>query len=303
MTTSNDQERPLKRKTTEPAERTLDEEWYLDDGDVTLISSDGVAFKIHRYHLQAARYRDSSMNMCLTLIDSPVFRAMLNTCETTAEIELHDQVLESSNVLGQFCGFLYDGAVLHPRSPQQLPVMIAFHRFMIKYDAATTNHNWQNHVFRRVKGFGLFIMGAHTDQIEICAESIRKGGDLSWKTGGNNTEVDKVVEGANTLDVGSLSFEAFCLIPPMYLHALQRAISNTPVELKIKDGKRYWKAVGDEFESLIKAYPRKYPPLLVVSYCIAKTSRASGCSPLSRALISTIVTYGYRRLCILVQGE
>ncbi|WWC68902.1 uncharacterized protein I206_102838 [Kwoniella pini CBS 10737] len=68
---------------------------YNDEGaDITLLSSDNVAFKVHKYHLQS---------------HSPVFNDMLMTCSTDIPIiNLSDTISENSGAIRIFLDIIYN---------------------------------------------------------------------------------------------------------------------------------------------------------------------------------------------------
>ncbi|KAK8861261.1 hypothetical protein IAR55_002080 [Kwoniella newhampshirensis] len=209
---------------------TPDEVYNDRNADFTLISSDSVSFKIHKYHL---------------LSESTVFRDMLSVPRFSLRVPtvtLTDPTFETARVLRLFLDFLQKRSPPEP-SPEVLVTLRLLIRFVDKYDCQLVSYalRFYSKKLFSVKSIGcdsLFILGSNLGDIEYCAEAIRNGKHLVWQPASSNSEfseqwttpeeqrlgtIGPEYEGASMFDVRTWTVSNIAKIPPKFLAALMRA--------------------------------------------------------------------------------
>lgn len=90
-------------------DESLAKDLQFEDADIVLVSSDEVRFKVHKYKLQAFRCvlpaTEGLQGPDLTC--SPVFRAMIGTCGSEAEINFSDSDIEAAPTIKLVLEFAY----------------------------------------------------------------------------------------------------------------------------------------------------------------------------------------------------
>ncbi|WWD16842.1 hypothetical protein CI109_101274 [Kwoniella shandongensis] len=207
------------------------DDYYNDpQADFILISSDNIAFKVHKYHL---------------LSESPVFRdmcSMVGSSFASPTLNLTDTTFETARVIRLFLDFLQKRSPPDPSRETVVTTRLLI-QFVDKYDCQLVSHAMKAYA-RRFFDLGtvgpddLFILGSNFDDVEYCAEAIRRSGFIVFSSGGtieglgsgwstkeenSHGHIGRPTEDASVLDVRAWRVEEIAKVPPKYLAALMRA--------------------------------------------------------------------------------
>ncbi|EIW66200.1 hypothetical protein M231_00844 [Tremella mesenterica] len=200
---------------------------YVEEyGDFTIISSDGVAFSVHTYMLQAhsKTLRD--------LIASPSSRKRTHEGDPkTLEIELTDEEFEDSDTLNWFFDIIY-GQRLQTHYPEFIYDTIdclpaRLFRLANKYDCQIVMETLSSHFVRcAIQGIEgccpliMFILAAQLEMPILCSAILRGPlRKLVWKN-----DQPRGVQGAYKLHPAAMPWDHFKLLPTPYHFYLQRAL-------------------------------------------------------------------------------
>ncbi|WVQ82177.1 hypothetical protein IAT38_004305 [Cryptococcus sp. DSM 104549] len=261
---SNDSPKGANKKKTTPVKYSDD--YNFPDGDIELVSSCSVHFRVHSYKLRAA---------------SSVFNAMIDIggksesdgdgAPKVQEVVLTDAQLETAAVLTAFLNVIYgkppkmeeDDGVSKKWRQANMKLIRPLVSFAGKYDAtpvsltlAFATLSWlQKDLFDPMSAF---VLGCALQDVYICKTAIKRGGAWAYKpdakTGkANTTEFDDGVTGGSVFDLSAVPLAIFEAIPDVYKMALLRAARKYPVSV----GETDWDGLADEFERGIAAYKKK----------------------------------------------
>jgi len=169
--------------------QTLAQPFQATDADFTLVSSDGASFKIHRYHLLAARSVTSSKFTPLAH-DSTVIRELLDLENghgaTTPEpaMTFVDPVTETAGSLSIFLSLVYGTDLFKPQHRFVVPCIA----FLRTYDCQPALHSLRTLVRAQLvvadhsgmNPYRIFQAAAQLDDHITCSEAIRRGGHQHW---------------------------------------------------------------------------------------------------------------------------
>ncbi|WVW80776.1 hypothetical protein I302_102762 [Kwoniella bestiolae CBS 10118] len=239
-----------------------------DECNFVLISSDGVPFKIQRYHLMS---------------HSPVFRDMMTISSEMGskggskdksknnEIQLCDEDTETFEVVSMFCKLISGEPLKHPEEDTDLANLICVHPFLVKYEAGQAMerlklnlHKWaQGHPDIGISSSAFFFSGSFMDDLDLMV-SVLKGEDRWYYTQpgqkGDNTkggyDLDEFlsspecggVVGTDVLNIGSMHYKIFCSIKDKYKFALLRSLNSVEGG---PSSKKDWEIVGDKFREIV----------------------------------------------------
>ncbi|KAK8850574.1 hypothetical protein IAR55_004493 [Kwoniella newhampshirensis] len=227
--------------------------YQSEDADVILVSSDGLKFKVHSYHLKAA---------------STVFSSMLDIGipDQSNLLEFTDNEIEHSRIVVLFLNLVY-GKELHFKKEtrhynhEQCYRLVSF---LLKYDATTplrmlryATHLWLAR--EALSPFCAFRIGAKMDDVDLCAQALRCCAGWNWSRNDNITEEEKrkrsfdlnnTVWNGPCLDPSSWRIATFKEIPDKYLTALLRACRES---MKLVRSQNDWIKIGDKFAELMRA--------------------------------------------------
>lgn len=232
------------------------EKHYYDDGDIVIISSDGVHFKIPSYHLQAASY--VALEPGLTLLTSlhrKVFRGMKEFCnkDDLAPIELSDNTDETSLILDH----VFD-MVNQQVDVNELPddCIWAIIRFLKKYEfnrelkiCALQLHA---NLLHKKSSWGVFLRAAYLEDHDLCGLAIEREGVWKWSLDVAPEHFGQRVASGNVFDLRTTPIEEFGKIPTDCMWALLRASAKLPSQEIAKCVRSGMKEMATEYVRLIK---------------------------------------------------
>jgi hypothetical protein len=253
--------------------------------DFTIYSADGLAFKVHKYKLMAARCvpRRDNASACMTGVartdTSEAFRSMLSVCHqdkrlTPSQIEhnelrLVDDQIERSHSIRLFLDLIYNRPITPPSSSFNKYLNVGL--LLNKYECEGHMQFWRWALRAwstedTACTMTLFVCAANLDEVATMVNLIATKSGI-WakrddkdsdddtypveKYGGLNKVLKTAVTGHLVLDLTSARQDFFEAIPIVYSLALLRA-SRTVSESGILDKKSRAK-VAQEFARIIKA--------------------------------------------------
>ncbi|WRT70720.1 uncharacterized protein IL334_007718 [Kwoniella shivajii] len=231
--------------------------FQLDDSNITLISSDGFHFKVHRHQIESA---------------GTVFKAMLeldNTVEVSNHVPFLDEKIEDSFTVSLFLDIIYGNELREPKSTVDFSIYENLLHFMIKYDCTPALQYFRHALFHwvlspknKIDPMDMFTIGSATNDVELCVAAIRGTGNWQWSTGNEIGQklvdgtrkpfnFDRGITGASVMELSAWSLTQFCKIPNTYKFALLRAYrypSNSDYTGSIRDCAK----VAEEFEAIMQ---------------------------------------------------
>ncbi|WVF68193.1 hypothetical protein IAT40_002958 [Kwoniella sp. CBS 6097] len=206
-------------KTDCPKIFCVNKPYQSEHADITLISSDGLPFKVHSYHLKSA---------------SSVFRAMLEIADSDSsspEVTLTDEAIEHSIVLRIFLDIVHGISLRKPEhcwKEREYECVVAF---LKKYEATSALEvvrlsliSWASHGdFMHLE---IFILGTMLSDVELCKAAITSPGKQKWdETDYEGDPGDPITGNRNVMDLSAAPLEYLKKIPDDYKWALMRASS------------------------------------------------------------------------------
>ncbi|KAL7423703.1 hypothetical protein Q5752_001285 [Cryptotrichosporon argae] len=159
--------------------------------DVVLVAADRISLKVHKYHLLSARF----------FCDMDGFR-------NRNEIELPDDVLETSGVIELILDMLYDEP-LPARDANNFDTTARLVQRILAYVGQDKPGLW-----------AIFRAGAKLENVDICPEAIRAGKAWRWRVA---APVRTLSRGRSTWDVSSWATKDFDGMPCDFWQALLKA--------------------------------------------------------------------------------
>ncbi|WWC92329.1 uncharacterized protein L201_007283 [Kwoniella dendrophila CBS 6074] len=210
---------PCKKAKKDKADEITDDnrDYQAEDADITLVSADGLDFKVHKWALMA------SSNTFRNMID-------IGTQAEHPTIELSDDRLESSSRLKIFLDLVYSrGVMKFPRNRADYTELHEIIELLLKYETT-----YPLEVFKyalqlwmhnsSVHNLEMFIAGSKLDSVEVCMAAIMCKRDKIYKAGtGSRHSRNDYLPGRHVLDLSAASLTALVRIPEQYKWALQRA--------------------------------------------------------------------------------
>ncbi|OCF43269.1 hypothetical protein I317_02837 [Kwoniella heveanensis CBS 569] len=208
-------------KTDSLAITDVNKPYQSEHADITLVSSDGLPFKVHSYHLKSS---------------SPVFRAMLDIGDSasslssssvsSSEVELLDEEIENSAVLRIFLDIVHGVSLQEPDSLATQKVYESVVAFLRKYEAASAIEvvrlnliAWARH--GHFMHLDLFVLGCMLDDVELCKTAITSPGRQNWDS--FNLDSNHLTAKRNVMDLSAAPLAYLRQIPDNYKWALMQA--------------------------------------------------------------------------------
>ncbi|KAK4688151.1 hypothetical protein P7C73_g1957, partial [Tremellales sp. Uapishka_1] len=221
----------------------LDEYYRASDADLILISSDGVKFKVHKYHISSASsVLHNAMSIDTTTLDGEL--PSIQFCDSRIENALSIR-------------FLLD--IVYCRPPPVVPeIPLAYYDaavgFTVKYECTLALQLFQHRLRHAVTENGanpieVFVLAAKMDDALTCYLAFKHGLMWSWDDEGTDgqwksNDIKKCIKGATLFDCTAWSTDYFDRMPGEYMLALIRAgrfASGTD-----------WAKAPEEFKELLK---------------------------------------------------
>lgn len=234
-------------KEEEKREPTLHDKYR--EGDIDLVSSDNVLFKVHKYQLMAAGagFRDA--------LTCPINSNEANQKSNAIELELVDKDIETSRVIGGFFDFLEIGTI-SMADVSALGLVRDVLRFARKWQCTAAVRILLDCARlsllsepESVDPSVYFRIGAEAEDIALCLTAIRNTG--LWKWTGESKFVGGDRINCSVMDPTvweEIDFEC----NPRYFWALTVASHNELGPSAQHDQAR-WKRIADKFEIVVKS--------------------------------------------------
>ncbi|WRT70719.1 uncharacterized protein IL334_007717 [Kwoniella shivajii] len=217
--TNHISKKPTKRL-AKPIIDDTNRDYQFTDSDIEVVSSDDKRFKVHTWVLMAG---------------SVVFRDMLQvgkSAREAGEVVFTDPKIETSTILQLFFGVCYKSVIADPAHTGKTGRYEDLIALAQKYEAETVIGTIKTSLYKWI-GFGLIcpfnslVLAARLDDIQIATAAISKAEDWMYVDVQKETEKDLLdlrgILGCNAIDLTSISFKDFALLPDEYKFALLRA--------------------------------------------------------------------------------
>ncbi|WWC72601.1 uncharacterized protein I206_106563 [Kwoniella pini CBS 10737] len=245
------------KKAKTPVDIEYDEGYNDPEADITLITSDGVYFKVHSFVLKAS---------------SIVFRNMLAVGnEDNTEVNLTDPDFENSNTVSTFLDACCGKAIPEPidlyksDDTDEIEAYSDLIKFARKYESnlvlsqlSSLLYKWQ--YSKLISPFGIFVIAYNMESPDLAAMAIRSCGGRTWALSDTTDEAKAVATDrlrtvnpttrVCLLDPSGMSEAQLDEMPSPYRWALIRATHNQINEKELS--KTDWKKVSNDFLHLIK---------------------------------------------------
>jgi hypothetical protein len=205
--------------------------YQADDADLTIISADGIHFKVHRVVLLLARYvrvDTAYAGRANRTRNSTVFKDMLaipTKAKESSSVSLADNAIENGKSIKAFLDLLYGEPVPIPRNDSDIAVL----KLVQKYECAAVRrlvlHAYADYLLRQqVSPILVFRAAAMFDSPSTCELAIRDKVRRIWAPAPDNTGLLKHgLANQPTFDLRGMQYDMIGTIPLKYSVALLRA--------------------------------------------------------------------------------
>nr|XP_019000342.1 uncharacterized protein I203_07124 [Kwoniella mangroviensis CBS 8507]OCF63803.1 hypothetical protein I203_07124 [Kwoniella mangroviensis CBS 8507] len=226
--------------------------FQFNDSDLTLISSDGVQFKIHKY-------------LGLFPIVSPVFQGMFeagdqdNTSTGKGRIQLTDDTLENGKIISVLLRIIYgikldppsDWLELHNKYEPLVKLVDKYDIIIAREHLCTCFTLWA--MTSEYLTHRYLLLGSQLNRHELVIAALKNNTASTWQASTDNLRrrealVKYHIKGENTLNLASWSLKHIRSMSTDHIFLWLRARENVLGSAKPRID---YKAIGTEFEKLL----------------------------------------------------